>query len=823
MMKMNRKNGISLIMLVISIVVICILANAIILSFSNNNPVSQASKVAFMHDVESFKCGLDSYNSRQAIDKPRGYSSSKLQADENSVTYNGVVDNNKTINDIIPLLGSMPKYYGLFEIVDGKLIFVGIDTTQKEWAGEIGIGLISASRLQVTIISASEMLVKPGTDIVFTIEFSSNAGLSTIDLINKIEVLDNNGTVLSTQPTFVIGSISGTALDCTRSVDITIQTASLSNGTYKLRIKAGAATNKNDISNIIDTTSLTSFNIDNIAPVNPIMLASPTGWTNGNVSVTITFSADSTTRQYSTNGTTWNIYTTPVIVSTNNTTVYSKAIDTAGNQNIHSTLTVANIDKVVPTVVYGTNGDSGETASSTVTVSDTGGSNINTSTLQYIWDTQNISTPSSGWSAFTNGATITNGNTSGTYYLWIKSSDNAGNILVSKSNAFTLIQLEIANKPLLPTGMTPKKWNGSIWETVASPDTDTTWYNYTNSQWANAQTADGSMWVWIPRYVYKISSLWHSSSLVGGNINIQFSKGTNDNWNSGVIGSLNTDTSANASNNTWTNHPAFTFGTTELTGIWVAKFEASDNNGKVKVIPNIASWKSITVNDIFNACRAMETDSTYGWGTSGTGIDTHMIKNIEWGAVAYLAQSVYGTHGVEVWMNPDRDRTTGRAGAGVTSSETRSTYTYDDLTYGVNASTTKNIYGVYDMSGGSYEYTAAYVNNGDIVLATYSLSLVNADIKYKDLYTVTTDVYTQNYLNSIDKKGDAIYETSSTSSGSSAWFSDYSYMPSTNTMFLCRGGYSSNTTAGLFNFSHLPGCLETGTGFRPILAVSPSL
>jgi len=281
------------------------------------------------------------------------------------------------------------------------------------------------------------------------------------------------------------------------------------------------------------------------------MIASPTEFTNGNVTVTINYSSDSEIKQYSINGTDWSNYTTPIIVSTNNTTVYAKASDSAGNQTGQSTTTVANIDKVLPTVVYGTNGGSGSVASTTINVSDTGGSLLNIPTLQYAWDTQNTITPSSGWTVFTNGATVTNVNTTGTYYLWVKATDNAGNNIVSKTNVFTVVELVVGNAPVLATGMTAKKWDGSSWVTVASPSTDTTWYNYANSQWANAQTADGSMWVWIPRYVYKISSLWHTASAaVGGAVNIQFTQGTNDEWNSGVIRALNTGTGSSASNNT---------------------------------------------------------------------------------------------------------------------------------------------------------------------------------------------------------------------------------------------------------------------------------
>ena len=40
--------------------------------------------------------------------------------------------------------------------------------------------------------------------------------------------------------------------------------------------------------------------------------------------------------------------------------------------------------------------------------------------------------------------------------------------------------------------------------TVDTTSSDTEWYNYENKKWANAKTEDGSMWVWIPRYAYRI-------------------------------------------------------------------------------------------------------------------------------------------------------------------------------------------------------------------------------------------------------------------------------------------------------------------------------
>jgi hypothetical protein len=330
------------------------------------------------------------------------------------------------------------------------------------------------------------------------------------------------------------------------------------------------------------------------------------------------------------------------------------------------------------------------------------------------------------------------------------------------------------------------------------------------------------MWVWIPRYIYKISSGWHTST--AGTIDIQFSKGIDDNWNKAAIGNINLDESANASNNTWTNHPAFTFGDTELTGIWVAKFEASnDGSNNVKIIPNVSSWRSITVNDIFNKVRSMETSNIYGWGTSGNNIDTHMMKNTEWGAVAYLSKSAYGKN-AEIWINNSNTFTTGCAA----NSASEATYAGCENAYntanGLQASTTGNIYGIYDMSGGSWEFTSDYVDNGHSNLNNGSV-ILSTENKYKNIYTVaSTDSEPNNYALSINKKGIAVYETSTSGSGATSWNGDYSYMPRTDQPWFLRGGHFSNgTNAGAESFSGAYGSASSNVGFRASVLVGAGL
>jgi Tfp pilus assembly protein PilE len=402
----------------------------------------------------------------------------------------------------------------------------------------------------------------------------------------------------------------------------------------------------------------------------------------------------------------------------------------------------------------------------------------------------------------------------------------AQNSGVGDSKISDYVVSEGVNKPKLATGMTAKKWNTTtlVWDTVATPDTDTSWYDYTNKQWANAQTADGSMWVWIPRYVYNISSGWHTS--VAGTINIQFSKGINDSWN-GIIDSRSSASASDFTTNggKFTNHPAFTFGSTELTGIWVAKFEASNSSEKVKVIPNVAAWTNINESSIFDACRVMEIDNIYGWGTTGIGLDTHLTKNVEWGAVVYLSDSIYGVNNQRIWINPDINYITGRAGTTVSAMPTAVTYAYNDLTYGINASTTGNIYGIYDMSGGSWDHTSGYVDNKLSNLSIYANNLLTADLKYKDVYQVgIADTKPDNYSSAIGIKGDAIYETSTAGTGNTSWFGIHSIMPdSTVQMFLRGTCFDYSTTSGIFAFSDAPADPSTRWGFRPVLVVSNTI
>ena len=179
-----------------------------------------------------------------------------------------------------------------------------------------------------------------------------------------------------------------------------------------------------------------------------------------------------------------------------------------------------------------------------------------------------------------------------------------------------------------------------------------------------------------------------------------------------------------------------------------------------------------------------------------------MMKNSEWGAVAYLTQSTFGKN-EEVWINNSGSYITGSAGNSVSASGNTGTTNDYTSTQGQEASTTGNVTGIYDMSGGAWEYVAGYVNNGNGNLTSYGSSLVNGASYTKDVYSVgSSDSYSNNYTANASVYGDAVYETSSSGSGTTSWNSDYSNFPYTSIPFFGRGGYyDDNTGAGVFAFS----------------------
>ena len=375
-----------------------------------------------------------------------------------------------------------------------------------------------------------------------------------------------------------------------------------------------------------------------------------------------------------------------------------------------------------------------------------------------------------------------------------------------------------ANRPELFKNMVPIKYENNKWIVA---DTSQKWYDYNNKEWANAVVLNKgvtknigneiteeeiSLWyVWIPRYKYTIFN-GNNEGVTAKLINITFEHGKSntgtlqcrtiddgsemctDNLNGGTINQISTYT-----------HPAFKFGNTELTGFWVGKFEVSGSTSAITVKPNVTSLRSQKVSSFFTAIQNVKT--TYGISNA----DSHMLKNIEWGAVAYLKQSKYGLGTTDIAVNTNSSYYTGGG-------------TSDAYKTKVAQSTTGNIYGVYDMSGGAWEYVMGNMNNSSNAFYSSNAGFATAlDAKYYDSYKYDSS---SNKTHARGKLGDATKETLATfGSNTGGWYSDYAYFPSSSYSWFLRGGfYSNGTHAGVFNFNKGVGGGASDSSARAVLS-----
>ena len=148
--------------------------------------------------------------------------------------------------------------------------------------------------------------------------------------------------------------------------------------------------------------------------------------------------------------------------------------------------------------------------------------------------------------------------------------------------------------------------------TVKKADLSKEWYNYTNKTWANAVLLNGNdtysagdtieenkikaYYVWIPRYKYQIfyDGVNDTTKQL---INITFESKDTIKSNGNTIGS-------------WLTHPAFTFGDTELNGIWVGKFELTGDTTNPTIKPNITSLRNQNVSTLFATTQKLSTNSS---------------------------------------------------------------------------------------------------------------------------------------------------------------------------------------------------------------------
>ena len=106
--------------------------------------------------------------------------------------------------------------------------------------------------------------------------------------------------------------------------------------------------------------------------------------------------------------------------------------------------------------------------------------------------------------------------------------------------------------------------------------------------------------------------------------------------------------------------------------------------------------------------------------------------------------------------------------------------------------------------------------------STYLVSDISNKSYAGSLYTNRSTKYVETYSTAYSSsvKGDAVYETSSSSSGTTSWDGDYSYAPDSSRPVFERGGYyDAGSNAGVFCFVNYIGSADTYYGFRAVLAI----
>ena len=378
-----------------------------------------------------------------------------------------------------------------------------------------------------------------------------------------------------------------------------------------------------------------------------------------------------------------------------------------------------------------------------------------------------------------------------------------------------------------------------------------------------------TMWVWMPRYTYT-----YFNTNTPEEIQIKFESGINSSGTIKCTDAINqTDSEGNyiseicidstngslkAGTSTYT-HPAFWWDKNdnnvresgeELTGVWLGKFvnsatkiptsSTSTAESEIIIKPNVQSARNKSISYQFRDIRQMEmSNNIYGffqssstafdWNGSLTddinNLDIHMMKNMEWGAAAYLSHSKYGrcTNGIceEITINNCSSDITGIGADTVNANKTTTTCSISKNKYngesGMKASTTGNIYGVYDMSGASNKYVMGNMLNssGEFYSSSAGFNIAPQS-KYYDSYTYDNlgdTTYTRGKL------GDATKEMAPTGKTGN-WYSDYAQFLSSYRPWFIRGGnFSMESNSGIFSFNYSTGTSGSAFTSRSVLNV----
>ncbi len=432
--------------------------------------------------------------------------------------------------------------------------------------------------------------------------------------------------------------------------------------------------------------------------------------------------------------------------------------------------------------------------------------------------------------------------------------DCKGNLLVDGEKVlYTEIELN-GTDPVLKAPMIPVMLSNTGVVTYADVYKDE-WYKYTEKKWANAvilvdkpsnpnykegdtiaESDIRAYFVWIPKYSYRIFNLGNYEGLESSKpesqikeIEIEFGTRTtvNDEIKKECASPMISGETGDCDIGDLMTHPAFL--SIPSNGFWVGKFETGYNQNlditapitdanistwttanaqvtegyksslenKIIIKPNVYSWRNQSVSTFFQ--------STFNFNRN---LDSHMMKNTEWGAVAYLSHSKYGIND-EVRINNNSNSLTGYAANSKDASEGKTNNSKWNTETGYTASTTGNITGIYDMSGVTSEYMASYIDENPKDSGMDDIITNEIYNKYLDKYSKSSNETSYKYRILGDATGEMgpfykeVYNIST-------WHADYAYFVELSFPWFSRGGNYTNTTiAGQFNFSR-----DTGTAFE---------
>ncbi len=473
--------------------------------------------------------------------------------------------------------------------------------------------------------------------------------------------------------------------------------------------------------------------------------------------------------------------------------------------------------------------------------------------------------------------------------------EGSGTCRSGDTNSSCLVDLD---KNLIPVKYTGTN-DYAKWTTIAHPE-DTTnpgnWYDYGQKQWANAVTIKPDklakyqgkrtvvdqadilgFWVYVPRYAYEVMRRDATDRPVDPeNFNIVFentstpkkhpAKCTTGAWHDyrtacsldrSYPTTLNTLDST-----TWSTHPAFTFGTKELNGIWVGKFETTGDPTNPTILPNqrhLGGSDSATYNlgrMYATATRLGVKDPANTYGDQANVVITQnshhldtfssrMPTNSDWGATIYLSASRYGAGHGNVQMNKQWQKRTldsrdsyGTTGCGPSASGNKSTTYEDGGTLGTQsacsrgnlqrayngslgqlASTTNNTSGIYDLAGGGYEYVSAARTINNTSGQTNGKFTNTPRRPYANLYYKTDE----NSFNSCTYEscgGQALYETNNGQGYGdyNQWHDQYAYFASSDYPWVKRGGTATWSDSGVFLASANDDDVSDYNSLRVVLA-----